>query len=60
MASLEQRFLSLQRGIAGYYKKEKYEHTYGLSPQRSHGITPMSDWNTRILSQIDFCLQMKA
>ncbi len=60
MASLEQRFLSLQHSVAGYYKKEKYEHTYGLSPQQTHGITPMSDWNSRILSQIDFCLQMKA
>ena len=60
MVSLERRFLALRRCIAGFYKKEKYEHTYGLSPQQAHGITPMSDWNSRILSQLDFCLQMKA
>ena len=60
MVSLEVRFLSLQSSIAGFYKKEKYEHTYGLSPQQKYAITAMSHWNSRILSQIDFCLQMKA
>lgn len=59
-ASLEKRFLNLQQNAAGFYKKEKYEHTYGLSPQQKHFITPMNDWNSRILSQIDFCLQMNA
>ena len=60
MTSLENRFLNLQHRVAGFYKKEKYEHTYGLSPQQKHAITPMNDWNSRILSQVDFCLQMKA
>lgn len=59
-ASLENRFLNLQSSIAGFYKKEKYEHTYGLSPQQKHNVTPMHGWHERILSQLDFCLQLRA
>ena len=58
--SLEKRFRTIFRSVEGTREKGKYEHTYDLPKEQRQGVTPVNAWHRRILSELDFCLQMKA
>ena len=56
--SLEKRFRTLFRSVEGTLEPGKYEHTDHLPKELRMGVTPVNPWHRRILSEIDFCLQM--
>lgn len=60
--TLEARFREVRLNVEGIRDKTGYDHTHGLglSAGERAGITPMNRWHDRILSELDFCLQMKA
>ncbi len=58
--TLEQRFLRLRRKMAGIQERTKYETDLGVTKAEHYGEGPASPWHIRILSELDFCLQMKA
>ena len=59
-ASLEKRFRKIYLSVEGTREQGIYEHTYHLPKEQLMGVTPVNAWHRRILSEIDFCLQMKA
>lgn len=60
--TLEARFHELRLQVEGYKNKIGYDHSHGLgmSAEERLGVTPINPWHRRILSELDFCLQMKA
>lgn len=60
--TLEARFRALRLTVEGVRDKTSYDHTHGLGLPAGEraGITPVNSWHNRILSELDFCLQMKA
>ena len=60
MQTLESRFRGVCRRVEGYRQVSGYESTYTATHEDVHRITPVNSWHRRILSELDFCLQMKA
>ena len=58
--SLEKRFRNIFRSVEGNRELGIYEHTDHLPKELRLGVTPVNPWHRRILSEIDFCLQMQA
>ena len=56
--SLEKRFRTLFRSVEGTLEPNVYEHTDHLPKELRLGVTPVNPWHRRILSEIDFCLQL--
>ena len=57
--SLEKRFRNIYRSVEGTRDPGVYEHTDHLPKELRLGVTPVNPWHRRILSEIDFCLQLK-
>lgn len=57
--SLEKRYHLLQKQIEGFRARRRYENQYFISLEEELGCVPVNRWHTRILAEIDFCLQMK-
>lgn len=57
--TLEKRFHKLRGQIEGLRPRRRYENQYFISLEEELGCVPVNRWHTRILSEIDFCLQMK-
>lgn len=58
--TLESRFHALRLKIEGFRNKRTFESTQQIPREEQLGVTPINSWHRRILSEIDFCLQMKA
>ena len=58
--TLESRFHALRLKIEGFRNKRVFESTQQIPREVQLGVTPINSWHRRILSEIDFCLQMKA
>ena len=58
--SLEKRFRNIFLRVEGTRDPGVYEHTDHLPKELRLGVTPVNAWHRRILSEIDFCLQLKA
>ena len=58
--SLEKRFRLLRGKVEGLRNKSEYEHTHIPTPEEQLQIVPVNAWHCRILSELDFCLQMQA
>lgn len=58
--SIEKRFLLLRRKIEGFREKQCFEGAYDETFEKVNRIVPTGVWRRRILSELDFCLQMKA
>lgn len=58
--SLEKRFRNIFLRVEGTRDPGAYEHTDHLPKELRLGVTPVNAWHRRILSEIDFCLQLKA
>lgn len=56
---LEKRFRAIFRSVEGSREPGIYEHTDHLPKELRMGVTPVNAWHRRILSEIDFCLQMQ-
>ena len=56
--SLEKRFRSIFHRVEGTREPTVYKHTDHLPEELRMGVTPVNAWHRRILSEIDFCLQM--
>ncbi len=57
--TLEKRLLMIRRRVEGTRERTRYEHTFHLSFEELSNIIPVNPWHRRILSELDFCLQMK-
>ncbi len=57
--SLEKRYHLLQKQIEGLRPRRRYENQYFITLEEELGCVPVNRWHTRILAEIDFCLQMK-
>ncbi len=57
--TLEKRLLMIRRSVEGMRERTQYEHTFHLSYEELSNIVPVNLWHRRILSELDFCLQMK-
>lgn len=60
LLSLEKRFSNLRQSIEGVKAAKGFSLTYEAPPAERHATVPINGWHNRILSEIDFCLQMKA
>ena len=58
--SLEKRFQTVRRRIEGLRPRLRFETTYFMPLEEELGCVPVNPWHTRIMSELDFCLQMKA
>ena len=58
--SLDKRFRNIFLSVEGTLEPGKYEHTDHLPKELRLGVTPVNPWHRRILSEVDFCLQLKA
>jgi alpha-mannosidase len=58
--TLEKRFHELRGRIEGFRAKRRYETNYFIPLEEELGCVPVNRWHLRILSELEFCLQMKA
>lgn len=58
--TLEKRFQTIRRQVEGLRPRKSFETTYFIPLEEELGCVPVNKWHTRILSELDFCLQMKA
>lgn len=58
--TLEKRFQTLRRRIEGLRPRKGFETTYFIPLEEELGCVPVNQWHTRIVFELDFCLQMKA
>ena len=59
MQTLESRFRGICRKVEGYRQVSGFDAAYGDTHEETNRITPVNPWHRRILSELDFCLQMK-
>lgn len=57
--TLEKRFQMIRRQVEGLRPRTCFESTYFIPLEEELGCVPVNKWHTRILSELDFCLQMK-
>lgn len=57
--TLEKRLLLLRRHVEGVREKNEFAYTHRITVEELNRITPPNAWHNRILSELDFCLQMK-
>ena len=60
MKQLTEQFIRLKTTIGGNREKTGYEDTFGMPREEQAHITPPSRWNTRILSELEFALNLSA
>ncbi len=58
MGSIYHKFYQLKKGIAGNREKREFEYSFGMPKLEQLSITPMSAWNERILSELEFALSI--
>ena len=58
--SLENRFRNIFHCVEGTREPDIYAHSDHLPQELRLGVTPVNPWHRRILSELDFCLQLKA
>ena len=56
--SLQARFHRLFHSVEGTRERKQFEFSYDLTQEDYRKVTPVNPWHRRILSQLDFCLQM--
>ena len=56
--SFDTRLRALQRSIEGVREIRGFEYTYGSTQAERQDVTYANAWHRRILSEIDFCMQM--
>ena len=54
------RLEALKRRVGGNREKNRYESTYGPGPEERLGITPPGKSERRVLSELNFALQLSA
>ena len=57
-AGLDSRFAALKRQVGGSREKKYFEFTFGTGPEERAGIAPPNRTTVRILSEIQFALEM--
>ena len=55
---LVNRFIALKTGCAGNREKKRFEHTFGRTVEEGENITPIARHAERILSELNFALQL--
>ncbi len=58
--TLEKRFYDFRRTVEGLRIRHGFESSYFIPLEEELGCVPVNRWHFRILSELDFCLQMKA
>ena len=58
--TLEERFRVVRLKVEGIRETHGFEMIGFPTPEEVHGTTPVNAWHRRILSELEFCLQMKA
>lgn len=58
--TIEKRFHDIRRKIEGLRIRHGFETSYFMPPEEEMGTIPVNRWHYRILSELDFCLQMKS
>lgn len=58
--TLEKRFFDFRRTVEGLRLRHGFETSYFIPLEEELGCVPVNRWHFRILSELDFCLQMKA
>ena len=56
--NLYARYKALKTLVPGNREKSSFEFTMGPSVQEMNNITPLTQWNKRILSEIDFAIKL--
>lgn len=57
--SLEKRFRDIRFKIEGFSEKRGYMNTHMLPLDERLGVVQINKWHSRIIGEIDYCLQMK-
>ena len=57
--TLEKRFRDIRFKIEGFREKRGYENTHMLPLDERLGVVQINNWHSRIIGQLDYCLQMK-
>lgn len=58
--TLEERFRAIRLKVEGIREAHGFEIISFQTPEEVYGTTPVNAWHRRILSELEFCLQMKA
>ena len=58
MKELFERFIRLKTRVAGNREQKGFEYSFGVTVHEKDGITPMTRWNERILSEAEFALRL--
>ncbi|MBR6499357.1 MAG: alpha-mannosidase [Clostridia bacterium] len=58
MKELFERFIRLKTRVAGNREQKAFEYSFGVTVHEKDGITPMTRWNERILSEAEFALRL--
>ncbi|MCR4620564.1 MAG: hypothetical protein K5663_00580 [Clostridiales bacterium] len=58
MKELFERFIRLKTRVAGNREQRGFEYSFGRTMHERDGITPMTRWNERILSEAEFALRL--
>ena len=58
--TLEERFRAVRLKVEGIRETHGFEIISFQTPEEVYGTTPVNAWHRRILSELEFCLQMKA
>lgn len=58
--SIEKRFHDIRRKFEGLRIRDHFETSYFIPLEEELGCVPVNQWHFRILSELDFCLQMKS
>ena len=57
--SFDTRLRALQCSVEGVREIKEFEYTYGSTQAERRDVTYANAWHRRILSEIDFCMQMR-
>jgi alpha-mannosidase len=60
MKQLTEKFILLKTSVGGNREKTGYEDTFGMPREEQAHITPPSKWCLRILSELEFALNLSA
>ncbi len=56
---LETRFKAIRQMVEGFKEKNQFEHNYDATFEENNNIVPINYWHRRIISELDFCLQLQ-
>ena len=56
---LTEKFIRLKTAVGGNREVTAYEDTFGMTKEEQAHITRPNQWNTRILSELEFALNLR-